>query len=158
VQVSYSNALHSKIRGRGPYFLGPLARVNLNFNSLGAEVASLARQTSIPWPNSNPYTSIVARALEVLYSIDEALRIIALYEPPPAPAASFEPRPGLGRAVTEAPRGSLYHAYEADGHGRQVAVRDHHAGCGAVHRGEHEIWKILKTLAWPRLWTTVHTP
>jgi coenzyme F420-reducing hydrogenase alpha subunit len=58
-QVPYSNALHCLVKGRGAYFLGPLARVNLNFDRLGFEVCSLARETAISWPNSNPYTSIV---------------------------------------------------------------------------------------------------
>jgi coenzyme F420-reducing hydrogenase alpha subunit len=116
-QVPYSNALHCKVKGRGPYFLGPLARVNLNFDRMGTDVTSVARETGISWPNSNPYTSIVARALEVLYAIDEALRVIGAYQPPPAPAASFEVRAGVGRAITEAPRGSLYHAFETDERG-----------------------------------------
>ena len=84
---------------------------------MGNEVASIARETGIPWPNSNPYTSIVARALEVLYAVDEAIRVIDAYEPPAAPAASFEVRSGIGRAITEAPRGLLYHAFETDEHG-----------------------------------------
>jgi coenzyme F420-reducing hydrogenase alpha subunit len=116
-QVPYSNALHCKVKGRGPYFLGPLARINLNFDRIGSEVATVARATRISWPNSNPYTSIVARALEVLYSIDEAVRIIEGYEPPEASAASFQPRAGVGCAITEAPRGSLYHAFETDERG-----------------------------------------
>ena len=116
-QVPYSNALHCKVKGRGPYFLGPLARINLNFDQLGPDVAGVARETGISWPNSNPYTSIVARALEVLYAIDEAVRVIDGYQPPGAPAASFEVRAGVGRAITEAPRGSLYHAFETDERG-----------------------------------------
>lgn len=116
-QVPHSNALHCEVKGRGPYFVGPLARINLNFDRLGPDVVSAAHDTGIAWPNSNPYTSIVARALEILYSIDEALRIIDAYEPPSAPAASFEVRAGLGRAITEAPRGLLYHAYETDEQG-----------------------------------------
>ena len=115
--MPYSNALHCKVKGRGPYFLGPLARVNLNFDRMGSDVTSVARETGIPWPNSNPYTSIVARALEILYAIDEAVRVIDAYHPPPAPAASFEVRSGVGRAITEAPRGSLYHAFETDERG-----------------------------------------
>ena len=86
-QVPYSNALHSRVKGRGPYFLGPLARVNLNFDQLGPDVGGVGRDTGILWPNSNPYTSIVARALEVLYAIDEAIRITDSYEPPSKPAA-----------------------------------------------------------------------
>ncbi len=116
-QVPHSNALHCEVKGRGPYFVGPLARINLNFDRLGPDVVSAARETGIAWPNSNPYTSIVARALEVLYAIDEAVRTIDAYEPPAAPAAPFEVRAGVGRAVTEAPRGSLYHAYETDERG-----------------------------------------
>jgi sulfhydrogenase subunit alpha len=122
-QVPYSNALHTLVKGRGPYLVGPLARVNLNFDQLGAEVTSVARKTGIQWPNSNPYTSIVARALEVLYAIDEAIRIIESYEPPPTPAVSFEPRLGIGRAITEAPRGSLYQAFETDERGLILSAR-----------------------------------
>ncbi len=33
--VSYSNALHSVLRARGPYFVGPIARFNLNYDKLG---------------------------------------------------------------------------------------------------------------------------
>ncbi len=122
-QVSYSNALHARVKGRGAYFVGPLARVNLNFDQLGADTIALARRTGIPWPNSNPYTSIVARALEVFYAISEALRIIDSYQPPPKPAADWQPRAGLGRAVTEAPRGALYHSYETDERGIIRAAR-----------------------------------
>jgi sulfhydrogenase subunit alpha len=122
-QVPYSNALHSLVKGRGPYLVGPLARVNLNFDQLGADVTSVARETGIQWPNSNPYTSIVARALEVLYAIDEAIRTIESYEPPLTAAVSYEPRAGVGRAITEAPRGSLYQAFETDEQGLIRSVR-----------------------------------
>jgi sulfhydrogenase subunit alpha len=122
-QVPHSNALHAKVKGRGPYFVGPLARVNLNFDQLGNAVTGLARDTRVPWPNSNPSTSIIARALEILYAIDEALRIIDAYEPPGAPAAAFTPRAGIGRAITEAPRGCLYHVYETDDRGVIHAAR-----------------------------------
>jgi len=116
-QAPHSNALHAKVKGRGPYFLGPLARVNLNFDQLGPDVASLARDIGVSFPNSNPYTSIVARALETLYATDEALRIIDAYEPPATSASAFTPRAGIGRAITEAPRGMLYQAYETDDRG-----------------------------------------
>jgi coenzyme F420-reducing hydrogenase alpha subunit len=116
-QVPHSNALHARVRGRGPYFLGPLARINLNADRLGPAVAEVARETGIPWPNANPSTSVVARAVEILYAIEEARRIVEVYEPPAAPHAEVTPRAGVGRAITEAPRGSLYHAYEVDAQG-----------------------------------------
>jgi coenzyme F420-reducing hydrogenase alpha subunit len=51
------------------------------------------------------------------YARDEALRIIAAYQEPEAPAVAVEPRAGIGCAATEAPRGMLWHRYrlEADG-------------------------------------------
>lgn len=116
-QVPYSNALHATVKGRGPYFLGPLARINLNFDALGPTVAGVARETGIRWPSANPYVGIVARTLEILYAVEEAARIIDGYEEPAAPAVAFAPRAGIGRAVTEAPRGSLYNAYETDEQG-----------------------------------------
>ena len=115
--MPHSNALHAKVKGRGPYFLGPLARMNLNFDRLGAEVAAVARDAGISFPNANPYTSIIVRALEVVYAVGEAMRIIDAYEPPRAPSAPFTPRAGIGRAITEAPRGMLYQMYETDERG-----------------------------------------
>jgi len=116
-QVPHSNALHAKVKGRGPYFLGPLARVNLNYDRLGATVVGVARDIRITFPSANPYLSIVARAMEILYAVEEAVRVIDAYEPPAAPAAPFTPRAGIGRAITEAPRGMLYQAYETDDRG-----------------------------------------
>ncbi len=52
-----------------------------------------------------------------MYAADEALRIIAGYEEPDAPAVEVEPRAGVGYGCTEAPRGILYHRYEIDAEG-----------------------------------------
>jgi coenzyme F420-reducing hydrogenase alpha subunit len=120
-QVPHSNALHSRLRrptnGNGAYFVGPLARWNLNADLAPPLVKEAATATGISFPNRNPYVGIVTRALEVLLACDEALRIIAAYEPPPRPAVDFEPRAGIGHAITEAPRGILYHRYETDAAG-----------------------------------------
>ena len=76
-----------------------------------------AREAGLGSVCTNPYRSIVVRAVETVYALDEALRIIAHYEEPDAPAVAVEPRAGVGCAATEAPRGLLYHRYrlEADG-------------------------------------------
>ncbi len=116
-QVPYSNALQCRRKGGGAYFVGPLARWNLNADRATPEVQELARATGIAWPSRNPYVSIVVRALETVYAVDEALRVIAAYEPPQAPFLPYEPRTGAGMWVTEAPRGILYHRYEADATG-----------------------------------------
>ena len=116
-QVPYSNALQCRRKGGGAYFVGPLARWNLCADQAGPEIRQLARETGIAWPCRNPYISIVARALETAYAVDEALRLIAAYEPPEVPAIAYEPRAGSGAWITEAPRGILYHRYEADANG-----------------------------------------
>ncbi len=122
-QVPHSTALHATMNGRGPYCVGPLARLNLNFDRLPPAVAAVARGCGVPWPNSNTATSIVARAIEILYTVHEALRLIDAYEPPERPAAPVTPRAGRGCAITEAPRGILYHAYATDAAGDITAAR-----------------------------------
>ncbi len=122
-QVLHSTALHATIKGRGPYCVGPLARLNLNFDRLPPAVAAAARDCGVTWPNPNMFVSIAARAIEILYAVDEAARLIDAYEPPARPAAAWSVRAGRGWAITEAPRGSLYHAYETDADGRIAAAR-----------------------------------
>jgi len=116
--VQRSTALHSRLRdGGGAYLVGPLARYNLNFDRLSPLAREAAREAGLGPTCTNPYQSIVVRAVEVLYACDEALRIIDAYEPPDRPAVAVRPCAATGCAATEAPRGLLYHRYrlEADG-------------------------------------------
>jgi sulfhydrogenase subunit alpha len=116
-QVPHSNALQSRRRGStddGAYFVGPLARWNLNADRAPALVRDAAAATGLRFPSRNPFLGIVTRALEVLLALDEAVRIISAYEPPEKPAVECTPRAGVGQAITEAPRGILYHRYETD--------------------------------------------
>ena len=113
-QVPHSNALHSKIRGRGGYFVGPMARYNLNFDRLSPLAQEAARAAGLEAVCRNPFKSILVRGVEVVYAFDEALRIIAAYEVPQIPAVPVAPRPAVGYAATEAPRGTLYHRYRID--------------------------------------------
>jgi coenzyme F420-reducing hydrogenase alpha subunit len=123
-QVPYSNALQCRRKSGGAYQVGALARWNLNRDRVPASVRQAAAETGLAWPCRNPYASIVARSLEVLYAVEEALRLIAAYEPPDRPAVPFEPRAGQGAWITEAPRGILYHRYETDASGiiRQASI------------------------------------
>ncbi|HXZ47967.1 MAG TPA: Ni/Fe hydrogenase subunit alpha [Usitatibacter sp.] len=115
--VRRSTALHSAIRGRGSYLVGPLARYGLNSALLSPLAREAAGEAGLGAVCTNPYRSIVVRAVEMLYACDEALRLIDAYEPPDRPAVPIEPRGGVGHGCTEAPRGLLYHRYglEADG-------------------------------------------
>lgn len=117
VHVSHSTALHSRIKERDAYFVGPLARYNLNYNRLPPLVQEAAREAGIEGSCKNPFKSIIVRSLETLYACDEALRIIDAYEEPEAPFVPIEPHAGVGHGCSEAPRGILYHRYELDDKG-----------------------------------------
>ncbi len=117
-QVPHSTALHARVRERGSYLTGPLARFNLNRERLSPLAAEAAAEAGIGAGVTNPFRSIVVRAVEILYAFDEALRLIDAYERPAEPAVAWEPRAGVGHGVSEAPRGLLYHRYELDEEGR----------------------------------------
>ena len=115
--VEYSNALHSVIRDRGAYFVGPLARFNLNFDRLTPTAREAARAAGIAPPCNNPFKSIIVRSVETAYAVEEALRIIGEYEMPESAVVDIHPRSGVGYGCTEAPRGILYHRYRVNDKG-----------------------------------------
>jgi sulfhydrogenase subunit alpha len=115
--VEHSNALHSVMRERGPYHVGPLARFNLNLDRLSPAAAEAARIGGIPKGTKNPFKSIIARAVETLIACEEALRLIREYEMPSQAMIDVHPRAAVGCAATEAPRGTLYHRYKIDDKG-----------------------------------------
>jgi sulfhydrogenase subunit alpha len=115
--IPHSNALHSVLKERGSYHVGPLARYSLNFDRLSPLAQGAAREGGLGPTCSNPFRSIVVRAVEMVQACDEASRILAGYEPPAAAAAEVVPRSAVGHACTEAPRGILYHRYRTDEQG-----------------------------------------
>jgi coenzyme F420-reducing hydrogenase alpha subunit len=121
--VEHSSALHSRLRERGSYLVGPLARYALGADLLSPVAREAAAAAGLSSAERNPFRSIVVRAVEILYAFDEALRIIAAYEEPDAPAIEVQPRAGSGCGWTEAPRGMLWHRYELDDAGAIVDAR-----------------------------------
>lgn len=120
--VAHSTALHSVIKRRGAYLVGPLARYALNFDRLPASIQALAREAGLGTVCRNPFRSIVVRAIEILFACEEALRVIAQYEPP-EPFVPATPRAGVGFGCTEAPRGICWHRYEFDADGTVRTAR-----------------------------------
>ena len=121
--VKHSNALHSVIEDRGSYLVGPLARFNLNFDKLPSVAQEAALQVKLKPPVRNPFRSIMVRAVELVFACAEALRVIGEYEPPPTPRVEAPQRAGTGQAITEAPRGILYHRYALDDQGLIVTAK-----------------------------------
>jgi sulfhydrogenase subunit alpha len=116
-QVPYSHALQSRMKDRGPYLAGPLARYNLNFDRLTPGAREAAQEAGLTAPCRNPFKSIIVRSVEMLYAVEEARRIIDAYEMPDQPAVKVTPRAAVGYGATEAPRGLLYHRYRLDEQG-----------------------------------------
>jgi sulfhydrogenase subunit alpha len=100
-----------------------MARYALNRDRLPAEIHALAEKVGLEPVCRNPFRSILVRGIEVVYACDEALRLIAGYEPPPRPLVTAEPRAADGHACTEAPRGILYHHYRLDPEGTILEAR-----------------------------------
>jgi len=121
--VKHSNALQAVLRKRGSYMVGPLARINLNFDRLPEVARQAAADCGFKVPCRNPFRSLQARVLELVFACHEALRIIAEYEPPAEPRVEVTPRASVGWAITEAPRGILYHRYELGEDGRIISAR-----------------------------------
>jgi len=123
LHVKHSNALHSVVRGRDSYLVGPLARFNLNFDKLPETVQTVAIDVGLRPPVKNIFRSIVVRAVELVFACAEALRAIREYEPPASPRVEVHNRIGVGQAITEAPRGILYHRYALDKNGKILAAK-----------------------------------
>jgi len=126
-QVEHSTALHAAIKGRGPYVVGPLARLNLNHGKLHPRAAELlpgvcrAVRKELPWNNN--FLSLPARALETVHALAVAHDILAHYAPPARSAIAISPRAGGGGHGTEAPRGICWHHYRISDEGIVLAAR-----------------------------------
>jgi len=116
--VERSNALHSRVRERGAYHVGPLARYAINFEKLTPLAQKSALDAGLEPVCNNPFKSIIVRSVETLYAIEEALRIIDAYEEPAEPYVPCTPKASVGHGATEAPRGMLYHQYRLHEDGR----------------------------------------
>jgi len=115
-QKPYSTALHSCVKQRDSFMVGPLPRVNINFNQLSSGAKDAAKKTGIKFPNYNPFVSHLARAIELVHDIDESIDIIDRV-PLKQEKINIICNSGFGAAITEAPRGSLYHGYKLNNNG-----------------------------------------
>ncbi|MFE0444971.1 Ni/Fe hydrogenase subunit alpha [Streptomyces fungicidicus] len=135
-QVPHSTALHSRLDGRR-HLTGSLARYAVSGHLLSPTALEAAAAAGLDDPPlregrdgtgpgrvcRNPFRSILVRAVEVFYAVEEALRIITEYERPASPYVPVPARSGVGHGATEAPRGLLYHRYAFDREGRVTDAR-----------------------------------
>jgi coenzyme F420-reducing hydrogenase alpha subunit len=117
--VPYSNALHATFDG-GLYLVGPLARYSLHSAALSPLAREAAAVAGLGPTCRNPFRSILVRLVELVFALDEAVRIIDGWAGAPVAAVDVPARAGEGHGATEAPRGLLYHRYRLDEHGTIV--------------------------------------
>jgi sulfhydrogenase subunit alpha len=126
VHAPHSTALHARIKSRATgahYLTGPLARFALNHARLSDGAKAMADEVGLAAPVRNPFKSILVRLVEVLYAVEEALRLIRAYTPPARPFVEGPLVAGVGHGATEAPRGLLWHRYRLEAGGAVAEAR-----------------------------------
>jgi coenzyme F420-reducing hydrogenase alpha subunit len=115
-EVPYAFAKQSTLADGSVLRVGALARLNNKFEQLQDRTKSLAREAGLPRPSDNPFHNNLAQSLEVVDAIEQCIRLMestTLHEEERFAAAQA----GEGAAITEAPRGLLYHQYRLDRRG-----------------------------------------
>ncbi|KPK45893.1 MAG: hypothetical protein AMK74_02065 [Nitrospira bacterium SM23_35] len=118
--VPHSHAKHSRFNN-DPFMVGALARIAMNGKKLSGQARQALEKLGIDWFSGNPFHNNVAQAIELIYSIENAIEIIdellaaGLKAENPVEIMTG---PGTGTGAVEAPRGTLYHSYRFDEAGR----------------------------------------
>jgi sulfhydrogenase subunit alpha len=123
--VAHSHAKRSLHDGRS-YMVGALARLTINGDRIGGLARKAWEQLRFSVPSSNIVANNIAQAIEMIYSVEHAMKLVDdLLEPGVQPEAPvpYQVRESRGAAGTEVPRGALFYSYEIDSQGR-VATAD----------------------------------
>lgn len=145
-QVPYSNALRCRFKNGSSFMVGPLARLNLNFEQLSPEAKRVAIKRNITIPSYNPYKSILARVLEIIHGIETCIKYIEEIRSE-GERISYEVRGGEGAAIVEAPRGSLFHQYRLNDQGFVEHARIIAPTTQNLLRMEQDLWNVIPKVA-----------
>lgn len=107
-----------------PFMVGALARLNNNCDELQPAARSAWRKLGLKLPCYNSFINIFAQIIEIIHCLEEVKSLFEKYARLRAKRGfagrlkvQFEPNPGNGIGIMEAPRGLLYHEYELDKEG-----------------------------------------
>ncbi|MGQ9691477.1 MAG: Ni/Fe hydrogenase subunit alpha [Thermoproteota archaeon] len=133
-QVPYSNTKRSMLRKNSSFEVGPVARFNLNYESLCDRAKEAAEAAGLKPPVRNPFKSTVIRAVEIVQAVEEMRSILkeGVNVPPPKKPRF---RQSTGAALTEAPRGLLYHSYTLNREGNVLSA-------DIVTPTAHNSWRV----------------
>jgi len=155
--VKHSNALRTHVKGRETCHVGPLARYSLNYDKLPASIRQVAGELGLGKECRNPFKSIIVRGVEVLYAVEEALRVVEGYEEPDRPFVDVKPRAGTGYGCTEAPRGICYHRYTIDDQGIVQDAKIVSPTAVNQPRIEEDLWHFVEpNINWPEKKLQLH--
>jgi coenzyme F420-reducing hydrogenase alpha subunit len=144
--VRHSNALHGRTAGGQKYLVGPLARLNLNFEQLGEKAKGAAKEIGLQLPMRNPYKALLARAIETVEVFDRAIRLFNDYKPSGSSYAPLKLKAGRGAAASEAPRGLLYHRYDLNEQGLVQQAKIVPPTAQNLGRMEADLWELAPQL------------
>jgi coenzyme F420-reducing hydrogenase alpha subunit len=105
-------------RGKG-FFTGALARVNLSHELLDETARSILGESGHTFPSFNTFLNTFCQTVELVQAMTESIRLIdeLLAGEMEVVSPEVTVRAGASVAATEAPRGTLYHAYTLDADG-----------------------------------------
>ncbi|MDD5147831.1 MAG: Ni/Fe hydrogenase subunit alpha [Candidatus ainarchaeum sp.] len=111
--IPYATATQARFAQK-EYFVGALARINLNQAELYHEPKKIIRDLKLKFPNTSPFYINAAQAVEMLQAIDSSIEILQILDRikiRQEPLKKTIPKESTGTGVTEAPRGLLFHSY-----------------------------------------------
>ena len=91
------------------YYVGALARMNLNKASLHSRTQQDTKSSLQLFPSKNAFHNNLAQVIEILNAIDDSLDILNQTTFTPEPLQKSARVTGDGFGIIEAPRGVLYH-------------------------------------------------
>ena len=140
--VRHSNALHSHAADGKTYFVGPLARLNLNYERLRPAARQAAEEAGLQLPLLNPFKGLLARAIELVEVCDAAIELAHAYSPSGPSHLEVKLKAGEGAGVSEAPRGLLYHRYVVDEQGMVCFAKITPPTAQNFAQMEADLWKF----------------
>ncbi len=108
VELPYSHA-SAYTYNNTSYYVGALARLNLNKTSLHQQTTKDTQPALKLFPSKNAFHNNLAQAIEILNAIDDSLDILQTTQFKPEPLVKAQTNSGAGFGIIEAPRGILYH-------------------------------------------------
>ncbi len=146
--VEHSTALHSvrASSGREPTSSARWPGSISTAAQLLPHAAAALEKSPLTPPCRNPFLGIIARAVELVQACEEAWLIVDDYEQPAISRVPVVPGASHGCAVTEAPRGILYHHYRISSSGLVESARIVPPTAQNLHRMEEDLRAWLPRL------------